>query len=190
MANLNAPAPAATPVAVGASVTLTAVHSTLQNLVLSLDTLRVATASLASSPVSELFTVLNGITIASDAVAAAAADVEAAVALATAASSPAVPAPTPTAPAVPGLRTSGPWLAGLLYAVTPLAPLTAVADNGDKWFAITRGRYVGLTKNSAISHNAVTGISSGLSDKCGSQAEALEYFNGALGVGAVVVTQT
>ncbi|KAJ7812598.1 hypothetical protein B0H13DRAFT_1926069 [Mycena leptocephala] len=111
-------------------------------------------------------TVLNGITMASDAVVATTADVQAAMVLANAAC----------------LHTLGPWLAGFLYAVTPLAPLTAVADNGDK--------YVGLTKNSAISHNAVTGISSGLSDKCSLQAEALKYFNGALGVGAVVVTQT
>ncbi|KAJ7041692.1 hypothetical protein C8F04DRAFT_1176789 [Mycena alexandri] len=92
-------------------------------------------------------------------------------------------------PAVPNdkdfLSFSAPWIAGNLYGVVPLAPLTAIPDRDEKWFAITRGRYVGLTTNSAISINAVTGVPSGLSDRCASQAEALQHFNVALAAHAV-----
>ncbi|KAJ7469884.1 hypothetical protein B0H11DRAFT_1920495 [Mycena galericulata] len=91
------------------------------------------------------------------------------------------------APANPFIQVSGPWRAGVLYGVVPLYDLEAVPDNGEKWFAITRGRYVGLTKNSAISLHAVTGVSTALSDKLNSQAEALEYFNDALRLNAVRV---
>ncbi|KAJ7869812.1 hypothetical protein B0H13DRAFT_1896494 [Mycena leptocephala] len=85
------------------------------------------------------------------------------------------------------LRGTGPWIAGTLYSVVPLAPLAAVQDNGDKWFSITRGKYVGLTKNAAISLNAITGVSTGLSEKHSSQADALDNFNMALATGAVSV---
>ncbi|KAJ7895677.1 hypothetical protein B0H13DRAFT_2338753 [Mycena leptocephala] len=81
----------------------------------------------------------------------------------------------------------GPWVAGILFTVIPRTALAAVADNGEKWFAITRGKYVGLTKNSAISLNAVTGVSTGLSEKFSSQADALNHFNAALVTGAVAV---
>ncbi|KAJ7080721.1 hypothetical protein C8R43DRAFT_1143068 [Mycena crocata] len=99
--------------------------------------------------------------------------------------------PPPTfisrAPAPGFIRGTGPWIAGNLYGVVPTAHIIAVPDHNEKWFAITRGKYVGLTKNSAISLNAVTGVSSALSDRCSSQADAVEYFNEALDAGAVVV---
>ncbi|KAJ7018724.1 hypothetical protein C8F04DRAFT_1277240 [Mycena alexandri] len=57
----------------------------------------------------------------------------------------------------------------------------------EKWFAITRGRYVGLTINSAISLNVVTGVPSGLSERFNSQAEALQHFNAALAAHAIAV---
>ncbi|KAJ7701960.1 hypothetical protein B0H17DRAFT_1242322 [Mycena rosella] len=63
------------------------------------------------------------------------------------------------------VQMTGPWIAGTLYGVVPTAPLTAVPSSNKKWFAITHGKYVGLTKNSAISLNAVNGISSVLSDR-------------------------
>lgn len=85
------------------------------------------------------------------------------------------------------IRTAGPWVAGTLYGVIPHAPLTAVPDRNEKWFSITRGKYVGLTTNSAISLNAVTGVPGGLSDRCNTQAEALQHFNDALGVNAVAL---
>jgi hypothetical protein len=69
----------------------------------------------------------------------------------------------------------------------PGAQLTAIPDNGEKWFAITRGRYVGLTTNSAISLAAVTGVPGALSDRCSTQTDALQHFNGALALNAVAV---
>ncbi|KAJ7130584.1 hypothetical protein C8R44DRAFT_872372 [Mycena epipterygia] len=57
---------------------------------------------------------------------------------------------------------TGPWVAGTLYNVVPPTPLAAVPDNSEKWYAITKGRYVGLTTNSSISSNGVSGVSNAL----------------------------
>jgi hypothetical protein len=65
--------------------------------------------------------------------------------------------------------------------------MIAIPDNNEKWFAITRGKYVGLTRNAALSLNAVVGVSNALSTSFNSQAEALEHFNSALECGAVTV---
>ncbi|KAJ7848682.1 hypothetical protein B0H13DRAFT_2361768 [Mycena leptocephala] len=187
MTDFSTPAPAANSLAAGARATT--LSSALQALESSVDGLTNATALLLTTPLSEIFTVLAGINHASEAVTAAAGDVQVAIAAtASPSAAPVVTGPNPSLPAS-ALGSNGPWIAGVLYSVTPLAPLAPVGDNGEKWFAITRGRYVGLTKNSAISLNAVTGISSGLSDKLASQAEALDHFNSALELGAVVVTQ-
>ncbi|KAJ7778123.1 hypothetical protein B0H16DRAFT_1711663 [Mycena metata] len=83
------------------------------------------------------------------------------------------------------IQTAGPWLAGLFYGVVPLQPLPPVPDNGEKWFTITRGKYVSLTKNPAISFNTVVGVSHALSDRCNSQADTLNLFNGALALNAI-----
>jgi hypothetical protein len=96
------------------------------------------------------------------------------------------PASTP-APNNSFIQLAGPWIAGGLYGVVPAAPLTAIVDHNEKWFSITRGRYVGLTNNSAISLNAVSGVPGALSDRCNTQAEALQHFNAALAVDAVAV---
>ncbi|KAJ7477058.1 hypothetical protein B0H11DRAFT_2235012 [Mycena galericulata] len=102
----------------------------------------------------------------------------------------ATPAAVTSAPGVSSLiRTAGPWIAGELYGVIPLHALAAVPDNGEKWFAITRGKYVGLTTNSAISINAVSGVPGSICHKKNNQAEALVYFNEALAIGAVAVAQ-
>jgi hypothetical protein len=85
------------------------------------------------------------------------------------------------------LHNTAPWLSGYLYSVVPQSPLGPIPDNGEKWFAVTRGKYVGLTKNSAISLNGVTGISTALSERFNTQAEALSHFNAALGINAVAV---
>jgi hypothetical protein len=103
----------------------------------------------------------------------------------------ATPAAPPAATVAPGnagfLHFAVPWIASNLYGVVPLAPLTAVPDHGEKWFAITRGKYVGLTTNFPISLNAVTGVPSSLSDKFTTQGEALQHFNEALGAQAVAI---
>ncbi|KAJ7707993.1 hypothetical protein B0H16DRAFT_1481454 [Mycena metata] len=109
------------------------------------------------------------------------------VAAAAAAAPPPVPTPAPT-PVLPSfVRTTAPWAAGILFGVVPPVPLAAVPDNGGKWFAITRGQYIGLTQNGAISLNAVTGVSTGLSEKFNNQVDALAHFNGALASGALAV---
>ncbi|KAJ7143246.1 hypothetical protein C8R46DRAFT_1233022 [Mycena filopes] len=90
-----------------------------------------------------------------------------------------------SAPAPVTTAAGPPWVAGTIYSVVPSAPLTAIPDRGEKWFAITRGRYVGLTPNSAISLGAVTGVSTALSGKHSSQQAALAHFNAALQTGAV-----
>ncbi|KAJ7635970.1 hypothetical protein DFH06DRAFT_1336118 [Mycena polygramma] len=95
------------------------------------------------------------------------------------------PAPPMVSQPVTHIRAHGPWEAGVLYTVVPQLPLSGVPDFGEKWFAITRGSYVGLTKNSAISLSAVTGVSTALSEKFNTQLDALNHFNAALITGAV-----
>ncbi|KAJ7758060.1 hypothetical protein B0H16DRAFT_1721169 [Mycena metata] len=85
------------------------------------------------------------------------------------------------------VRFSAPWAAGFLYGVVPPVALSAVPDNGGKWFAITRGSYIGLTQNSAISLHAVSGYSTALSEKFSNQTDALDHFNAALASGALAI---
>ncbi|KAJ7041935.1 hypothetical protein C8F04DRAFT_1176592 [Mycena alexandri] len=99
----------------------------------------------------------------------------------------AVALPAPATPPATFIRLTGPWIAGSLFGIVPAGPLAAVPDNNDKWSAITRGKYVGLTKNNAIALNAVVGVPSALQDRFGTQAEALDHFNTALAAQAVVV---
>ncbi|KAJ6495708.1 hypothetical protein C8R47DRAFT_1213184 [Mycena vitilis] len=93
------------------------------------------------------------------------------------------------APPATHTQTGGPYYAGALYRVVPTVHLRSIRDNGEKWYAITRGKYVGLTKNSAVSLAAVTGISTALSEKHSNQSDALASFNAALDVQAVAVIQ-
>ncbi|KAJ7614712.1 hypothetical protein DFH06DRAFT_1146231 [Mycena polygramma] len=186
MAQFNSLAPAAGNAA-GASAA--SVQVALQTLLAAVDSVKAATTLLATSSVADMFTGIAAVDIAVDAVGTAAADVASAVA---GPGGPPPPPPPPSAPVIVNsiFRSTAPWRAGLLYIVTPAAHLDAVPDNGDKWYAITRGRYVGITKNSAVSLNATTGISSGLAEKMANQQEALDHFNDALDAGAVAVTQT
>ncbi|KAJ7506696.1 hypothetical protein B0H11DRAFT_1903481 [Mycena galericulata] len=86
-----------------------------------------------------------------------------------------------------GLRMTGPWVAGQLYGVVPAGPLTPVPDNAEKWFAIMKGRYIGLTNSAAIADGAVSRVSNSLRTGYGSQSEALEAFNTVLAMGLVAV---
>ncbi|KAJ7440411.1 hypothetical protein B0H11DRAFT_2253031 [Mycena galericulata] len=129
---------------------------------------------------------------------------QAAHAMATASQAPApavAPAATPVAPApvAPasvspfgpggGIRMTGPWIAGEIYGVVPTGPITAVPDNSEKWFAITKGRYVGVTNSAAIADGAVSRVSHSLRAGYTTQTEALEAFNSvlALNIGLVAV---
>ncbi|KAJ7271703.1 hypothetical protein C8J57DRAFT_1226283 [Mycena rebaudengoi] len=91
-----------------------------------------------------------------------------------------LPPPAPAAPVPvvnPRYQLVAPW--------EPLAPV--LPDNTDKWYAITRGKYVGLTRNSAVSLAAVSGVSQGLHNHYSSQTDALNAFNEALATFAVEV---
>ncbi|KAJ7173539.1 hypothetical protein C8R46DRAFT_1215471 [Mycena filopes] len=165
-----------------------AVSTSLAALALAVEAMDAAVASMSTASFADLAGIMRQITAASANVAAAAAQV--AALLVPVGSAPAeTPSTTSSVTMAPPIRTSGPWVAGTLYAAIPTAPLAAIADNGEKWFAITRGKYIGLTKNSAISINATTGVSGRLSPKFSTQLEALDHFNAALSVHAVAVIQ-
>ncbi|KAJ7664806.1 hypothetical protein B0H17DRAFT_1143567 [Mycena rosella] len=102
----------------------------------------------------------------------AAAVSQAATEAATAADALAASVPVPLSSNLPP-----PWVAGSLYNVILAAPLAAIPDNLERWYAITKGRYVGLTTNAAISTAAVTGVSAGLHNGYSTQAAALAAFN-------------
>ncbi|KAJ7620617.1 hypothetical protein DFH06DRAFT_1341735 [Mycena polygramma] len=61
-----------------------------------------------------------------------------AAALPRAAAAAAAAAAPPAAPTIV-LQSTGPWIAGALYSVVPAADLTAVPDDSEKWYAITKG---------------------------------------------------
>ncbi|KAJ7678288.1 hypothetical protein DFH06DRAFT_1121779 [Mycena polygramma] len=88
------------------------------------------------------------------------------------------------APIVPvmqnGLQMSAPWVAGALYGVVPDAPLALVADRGEKWYAITKGKYIGVTNSGAVADHAVTRVSHALRVCYDSQSEAVAAFNDVL----------
>ncbi|KAJ7496070.1 hypothetical protein B0H11DRAFT_2227075 [Mycena galericulata] len=87
-----------------------------------------------------------------------------------------------------GIRMTGPWVAGQIYGVVPAAPLTPVPDNSEKWFAITKGRYLGVTNSAAIADAAVSRVSHALRAGYTSQREALEAFNDALAMNSLNIT--
>ncbi|KAJ7612814.1 hypothetical protein DFH06DRAFT_1147085 [Mycena polygramma] len=215
MTHFNSPAPAAVPTVAGAG-SPTAVHqvnAAFAALANAVDGLTSNANALVCSPISDMGNAVAAISAAAEVVQHAQANLfgalagiptglpttpgfasasglagsNASAASSTVAAAAPVAAP-PAAPAPPSfLRSSAPWLAGYLYNVIPTDHLASVPDNGDKWFAITRGKYVGLTKNSAISLAAVTGVSTGLSDKFNTQADALDHFNAALDSGAIAL---
>ncbi|KAJ7469738.1 hypothetical protein B0H11DRAFT_2238183 [Mycena galericulata] len=93
-------------------------------------------------------------------------------------------APAPTAPAPGGFLTRGPWISGSLFVVVPQGPMLPVAEDpvvdaaeGPYWYAITKGRYVGVTLSNALALASVTGISGGSMKAYKTQALALAAFN-------------
>ncbi|KAJ7036227.1 hypothetical protein C8F04DRAFT_1181507 [Mycena alexandri] len=84
------------------------------------------------------------------------------------------PVDAPVSIAGSAVQSTGPWIAGSLYNVVPAGPLTAVPDNGERWYSITKGR--------ALSSNAVLGVSGAVHNVYTRQADALAAFNMALGI--------
>ncbi|KAJ6490573.1 hypothetical protein C8R47DRAFT_1214866 [Mycena vitilis] len=156
-------------------------RSALEHLTDAVAAIEATSAAVGNSTVSQVYMVLADLAVATTAVSDAAAAVEVAA-------TPFVAVPVlPVVPHSSMFRTTGPWIAGSLYTVVPAEPLAAVPDNNDKWFAITSGKYVGLTKNAALSLAAVVGVSNALSTSFTSQTEALEHFNSALEGNAIAV---
>ncbi|KAJ7856280.1 hypothetical protein B0H13DRAFT_1902733 [Mycena leptocephala] len=182
-------APAASTVAGAGVASNLSPNASLAALNKAVDKLVEAALAVAGTPATDLALALGAVTDRAAGISAACTAVSASVAaaLANGSTHPAPPSSVPAPPPGGGfLRTEGPWIAAL-YSVLPGGSLTPIPDNNDKWFAITRGKYVGLTTNAAISLNAVTGISTGLSEKFSSQADALNTFNAALATGAVAI---
>ncbi|KAJ7766367.1 hypothetical protein DFH07DRAFT_955418 [Mycena maculata] len=103
-----------------------------------------------------------------------------------------------TPPAVPtgtgGFHTRSPWIAGALYIVVPAAPLQLIAepprqegDEGDLWYAITKGTYVGVHQSQGLALAAVSGVSSSSMRSYKTQALAVAAFNEMLGYNMVSI---
>ncbi|KAJ7758929.1 hypothetical protein DFH07DRAFT_772276 [Mycena maculata] len=91
------------------------------------------------------------------------------------------------APNTQGFHTSGPWVAGNLYVVIPTAPLLPIPEDpipddqeAPLWYAITRGRYIGVTLNNGLAINAVVGVRANNMKSYKTQALAISAFNEAL----------
>ncbi|KAJ6503173.1 hypothetical protein C8R47DRAFT_1067282 [Mycena vitilis] len=120
-------------------------------------------------------------------------------------SAPAPPAAAPTAPPAPAPRNpgaglpgplvallrdeSGPFLANEVFSVTPPEPLTAIEEAvaAPEWYAITRGRFVGVVDQFALSAVAISGVAHGARKSYTTQGLALDAFNRALEWGGVQV---
>ncbi|KAJ7601470.1 hypothetical protein DFH06DRAFT_1352759 [Mycena polygramma] len=90
-------------------------------------------------------------------------------------------APAPVVPGVPAfVQSTGPWVVGSLFNVIPAAHLTGIDEIADKWYAITKGTYVGITKHNNLSSNATIGVSGSQQNGFTLQSEAITAFNTAL----------
>ncbi|KAJ6455646.1 hypothetical protein C8R47DRAFT_1228143 [Mycena vitilis] len=115
------------------------------------------------------------------------------------------PAAAPPAPAAPAPRNpgaglpaplvallrdeAGPFLANQVFSVTPPEPLTAIEEEvaAPEWYAITRGRFVGVVDQYALSAVAISGVGHGARKAYTTQGLALDAFNRALEWGGVQV---
>ncbi|KAJ7154641.1 hypothetical protein C8R46DRAFT_1227473 [Mycena filopes] len=187
--NHPAPAAAGPPAAAGAGAAPIDVNGALAALLSAVDALTAQANGLIGISMTDMPAALSNLATVANAVHQASNHVSSAVANLPVAAAPGPTAPTFTtaSPVSALIRHNAPWTSGFLYTVVPAAPLAAVPDNGGKWFAITRGRYIGLTQNSAVSLSSVSGVSTAMSQKFASQSVALAHFNTALQTGALAV---
>ncbi|KAJ7940753.1 hypothetical protein B0H13DRAFT_2299717 [Mycena leptocephala] len=110
----------------------------------------------------------------------------------------AAPPPATRAPAGAGLPapllamlrdTEGPFLANEVFSTTPPEPLAPIEEEvpAPEWYAITRGRFVGVVDQFALSAVAISGVAHGARKAYTTQALALDAFNKALTWGGVQV---
>ncbi|KAJ7829916.1 hypothetical protein B0H13DRAFT_1916205 [Mycena leptocephala] len=94
------------------------------------------------------------------------------------------------APLVALLRgEDGPFLANEVFSIAPSQPLAAVPEDtpAPEWYAITRGRFVGVVDQYALSDAAITGVGASARKSYTTQQLALDAFNKALTWGGVSV---
>ncbi|KAJ7429656.1 hypothetical protein B0H11DRAFT_2265142 [Mycena galericulata] len=100
---------------------------------------------------------------------------------------PAGPAGQPPSASVadPTLEQPAPYVAGILYAEIPTSylPSDGVVDNGQGWYAVFKGRKVGITQNNAVALEAVVGVSNNAMRSFKTFAAAHTAFNDALASG-------
>ncbi|KAJ7826543.1 hypothetical protein B0H13DRAFT_2374342 [Mycena leptocephala] len=83
------------------------------------------------------------------------------------------------------IHASGPWVAGRMFSVVPPSPLAATGETNDTWYAITRGRFVGVTNIHALNQAAIIRVSGAAHRGYTTQAAAVRAFNLALEGGYV-----
>ncbi|KAJ7034648.1 hypothetical protein C8F04DRAFT_1182927 [Mycena alexandri] len=94
------------------------------------------------------------------------------------------------APLLTLMRTEeGPFLANEVFSVAPSQPLAAIEEAvpAAEWYAITRGRFVGVVDQFALSAVAISGVAHNANKAYATQALALDAFNKALTWGGVQV---
>ncbi|KAJ7021242.1 hypothetical protein C8F04DRAFT_1195722 [Mycena alexandri] len=86
-------------------------------------------------------------------------------------------------------RPPGPFLANEVFSVTPTEPLGPIEEEvaAPEWYAITRGRFVGVVDQYALSAVAISGVAHGARKAYTTQHLALAAFNQALTWGGVQV---
>ncbi|KAK7002259.1 hypothetical protein R3P38DRAFT_3215411 [Favolaschia claudopus] len=116
---------------------------------------------------------------------------------------PAPPAPSPPskkdketppgaglpAPLVALLRGAAPFRANEVYCTVPSDPLLPIEEEtpAPEWYAIMRGRFVGVVDQYLLSDFAITGVARGARKAYDTQANALRAFNQALTWGGVEI---
>ncbi|KAJ7029548.1 hypothetical protein C8F04DRAFT_1264813 [Mycena alexandri] len=94
------------------------------------------------------------------------------------------------APLVAMLRDAdGPFLANEVFSATPSQPLEVIEEEVDapEWYAITRGRFVGVVDQYALSAVAISGVAHAARKAYTTQHLAVAAFNQALTWGGVQV---
>ncbi|KAJ7734680.1 hypothetical protein B0H16DRAFT_1731740 [Mycena metata] len=94
------------------------------------------------------------------------------------------------APLLALMRTEeGPFLANEVYSVAPNEPLAPIEEavTAPEWYAITRGRFVSVVDQFALSAVAISGVAHNANKAYATQALALDAFNRALTWGGVQV---
>ncbi|KAJ7772554.1 hypothetical protein DFH07DRAFT_767875 [Mycena maculata] len=101
--------------------------------------------------------------------------------------------PPPIATALAGFQIHGPWVAGTLYLVVPIAPLSVIpearlAEDEDQrlWYCISKDTYIGVHTSHALAVAAVSGVSGSAMKSYKTQILAVDAFNELLGYHGMV----